>query len=357
MSKPSLSVAIPVYNFGDFIEETLSSIVTQERADEVEISVVDGASTDHTPAIMNDFCERYPQVRYIRLASKGGIDRDMATAFASTSGDYCWLFSGDDIMLPGALRRALEMIESGHDVYLSKHLEYKPETKDWREWPVLRISAPTIFDLSDRDRRLKYFELAATSEAFFSFMGGMVTKRRAWDRVAFNEKFDGSCWAHVARYFELMQTELTLQYVPETWQRRRPENDSFLDRGFVNRLALAVDGFHSISDTFFGHRSLEAFHVRRVIRHELDYGMFVMGKYLCGLNPGLESRRNLNRTMLKAYSDMSFANLKSLYRFLRTPASDFEKWQPEIAARYKVKYGRRPLSSDVKEQAHPSALR
>ncbi|MCC2108035.1 MAG: glycosyltransferase, partial [Hyphomicrobiales bacterium] len=41
-----LSIAIPIYNFADFIVETLDSIVAQDGADEVEVVVVDGASTD-----------------------------------------------------------------------------------------------------------------------------------------------------------------------------------------------------------------------------------------------------------------------------------------------------------------------
>ena len=93
-----LSIAIPIYNFARFVPLTLDSIVAQDRVDEVEIVVVDGASTDDTPQVMEAYCAAHPQVRYVRLPQKGGIDRDMAIAFGQTSGDYCWLFSGDDIM-------------------------------------------------------------------------------------------------------------------------------------------------------------------------------------------------------------------------------------------------------------------
>ena len=107
-----LSIAIPIYNFADFIVETLDSIVAQDGAAEVEIVVVDGASTDATPQVMADYQARHANVRYERLPAKGGIDRDMATAFALTQGEYCWLFSGDDIMRPGALRRAASSIQT-----------------------------------------------------------------------------------------------------------------------------------------------------------------------------------------------------------------------------------------------------
>ena len=187
-----LSIAIPIYNFAEFIVETLDSIVLQARADEVEIVVVDGASTDATPRVMAEYQARHPAVRYERLPAKGGIDRDMATAFSLTTGDYCWLFSGDDIMRPGALARALQEIDSGCDIYLSQHMEFLSNGRGWVEWPVLTGDKAQTFELSDPAERRRYFESAANTEAFFSFMGGMINKRASWDRIAFNEDFDRS---------------------------------------------------------------------------------------------------------------------------------------------------------------------
>jgi abequosyltransferase len=160
----------------------------------------------------------------------------------------------------------------------------------------------------------------------------MVTKRAAWDRVPFNEDFDRSCWAHAARFFELMKSGLTLRYVAEPWQDRRGDNDSFLGRGLVARIALSVDGYHRIADTFFGHDSVEAFHVRRVIRKEFGLGMLMMAKYACSLDPVTESKTQLDGIVRKAYSDFSLANLRMKidYRFI--PAKKFEIWQPKLAA-------------------------
>jgi abequosyltransferase len=328
-----LSIAIPIYNFANFITETLDSIVAQDRVDEVEIVVVDGASTDATPQVMEAYRARHPQVKYVRLPAKGGIDRDMATAFSLTSGDYCWLFSGDDIMRRGALARALEEIESGCDVYLARHMEFLFDQKIWAEWPVLAPNVTTDFELSDPAQRARYFESAVNTEPFFSFMGGMVTRRTAWDRVPFNGAFDGSCWAHAARFFELMKSGLRLRYVAEAWQDRRPDNDSFMGRGFVARIALSIDGYHRIADTFFGHDSLEAFHVRRVVRKEFGIGMLVMAKFLCMLDPDVESRAQLDALVAKAYCDPSYENWRLRWKYFWTRAATFRKWQPELATK------------------------
>lgn len=328
-----LSIALPIYNFAGFIGETLDSILSQDGVGEVEIVVVDGASTDATPQVMSEYLARHPNVRYVRLPAKGGIDRDMALAFSESKGEYCWLFSGDDIMRPGALRRALTEIESGCDVYLSKHMEFLPDRKLWQEWQVLEPDVSAIFEMSDPAQRAKYFAGAVTTEPFFSFMGGMITRRAVWDRVPFNDAFDGSCWAHAARLFELMKGGLRLRYVAEAWQDRRPDNDSFMGRGLVARIALSVDGYHKIADTFFGHDSIEAFHVRRVVRKEFGIGMLVMGKLACELDPDVESRSELDRLVHKAYCDYSYANLRLRWQYLITRPQTYRKWDPVLSAK------------------------
>lgn len=336
-----LSISLPIYNFAGFIGETLDSILSQDGIDEVEIVVVDGASTDATPQIMAEYCAQNPGLRYVRLPEKGGIDRDMALAFAESNGDYCWLFSGDDIMRPGALRRALQEIKSGYDVYLTRHMEFLYDRKVWDIWPVLNFSGPTTFDLADPAQRAKYFAAAINTEPFFSFMGAMITKRSAWDRVPFNAKFDGSCWAHAARFFELMKTGLSLKYIPEAWQDRRPDNDSFMGRGFVARIALSIDGYHEIADTFFGHDSVEAYHVRRVVRKEFGIGMLMMGKYCCLLDPEYEKRSDLDRLVAKAYCDHTWENCRLRWKYFWTRAKTFKKWQPELAAKQEEAAARR----------------
>jgi O-antigen biosynthesis alpha-1,3-abequosyltransferase len=117
-----LSIIIPVYNFGEFLPDTLKSILKQ-RVNEVEVLVVDGASTDNTTKIVSQFSSRHPQIKYHRLPKKGGIDRDLAKAVQLATSEYCWLFSGDDVMTTGAIARVLQEIQTDDDIYLCKHEE------------------------------------------------------------------------------------------------------------------------------------------------------------------------------------------------------------------------------------------
>ena len=120
-----LSITIPVYNFAQFLPETLDTILDQEGAKDVEVLIFDGGSTDHTPEVVAQYQKRHANIRYVRRPQRGGIDRDMASSVTESSGDYVWLFSGDDLFLPGAIKKALTLIEGGADLYLTRHLEWR----------------------------------------------------------------------------------------------------------------------------------------------------------------------------------------------------------------------------------------
>ena len=73
MNPIRLSICMPTYNFGRFIGEALDSIMKQ-ATDEVEIIVLDGASTDNTLDVVRSFQARFPRIYYHCLSRRGGID-------------------------------------------------------------------------------------------------------------------------------------------------------------------------------------------------------------------------------------------------------------------------------------------
>ncbi|GAA4716804.1 glycosyltransferase [Sphingomonas lutea] len=292
---PRLSICIPTYNFGQFIGETLNSIIPQ-LTDEVEVVVVDGASTDETELVVREFQRLCPAIRYVKLPQKGGIDRDMATAVELAEGDYCWLFSADDIMFSCAIRTALNCTRGGDDVYLCTHGNSGFDlTLLAPDYPAFRRHKRSRFELDDPESRRRYFALAATSEAFFSFMGTIILKRAKWRSVPLNEEYVGTCWAHAARLLAIGKTSLTVTYLAEPLLTRRDGNDSFAGGGVVKRFALAIDGYNRIAEDLYGRGSEEAKHVQRVIRGEFGIRHFLWTKELTRQQPARESREELDR--------------------------------------------------------------
>jgi len=305
MRSIKLSLCIPTYNFGRFIAQTLRSILEQDGAEEIEVVVVDGASTDNTGDVVAGLQQQYPQIKYFCLPARGGIDRDMAKAVELATGEYCWLFSSDDIMRTGALASALNEIKQGYDLYLCKHMECTLDMEFIAEYPILRLNSSAVFDLANPKERARYASLAINTEPFFSYMGGLIVKKSKWDSVPLNEAFVGSCWAHAARLFEIVPRGLTVKYVGRTYIDRRGQNDSFMDKGLVNRYRIAIDGFNRIADTVFGHDSVEAFHVRRVLKNEYPLGGFIHARNLCEADPEIESKALLDSLIQQLYCDGS----------------------------------------------------
>lgn len=315
----SLSICIPIYNCAEFVGQALDSILPQTD-EQIEVIVYDGGSTDETPDIIGSYIKAWPNLHYERGNQRGGIDSDMAKCVSFAQGEFIWLFSGDDVMRPDAIKRALAWIENGDDVYLCEHTICDRDMVILRPYPMLSPNQTTCVDLSKPDERLEWFRCALTTEPFFSFISSLLVRRTKWQSGRLIESFNGSCWGHVARLCELASTGLRVCYVAEVWLDTRGNNDSFADRGMVNRYRIAIDGYHRIADTFFGHDSEEAFHIRRVIRNEFGVRELLYAKSLCKKNPQRENKQLLDQLVRMEYCDNLLANHLKKYIYFLTPS-------------------------------------
>lgn len=270
-----LSLCMPTYNFGRFIGETLESILPQLRPD-IEIVIVDGASTDDTSEVVARYQKRTPQIQYHRLPVKGGIDHDMKQSIELARGKYCWLFSSDDILNPGAIEEMLSKIEEEIDAYICGFDIYDFNLRKFIvKHPILNFERETTLNLSDPSQRIAFFKSALTTTAFFSFMSSLIIKKSSWMKTNHEETFMGSCWYHSTRIFKMIPNGLTVKYLPKSFLKKRNGNDSFMDKGFVHRLSISIDGYHHIAAHFFGPFSPEAFHIRRVLKNELHLPVII----------------------------------------------------------------------------------
>jgi abequosyltransferase len=293
----------------EFVGQALDSILPQ-MTDEVEIVVYDGGSTDSTASLMESYVSNSANLHYHRGAKRGGIDADLVKCVSFAQGEYCWLFSGDDVMRPKAIHKVLEWIERNHDVYICKHTICSKNMDVYHEHPVLKPDKAFVTNLNNPDERNEWFERAVTSEAFFSFISGLVVRREKWLSGQLPDEFNRSCWGHVARLFELIPTGLKVCYVPEVLLDQRGDNDSFRDKGIVNRFRIGIEGYHKLADIFFGHESKEAFNIRRVIRNEFPLASFLHAKLRCRNTPDIEDKQLLGDLINMAYCDTSLEGLR-----------------------------------------------
>lgn len=95
---PSISVITPSYNQGQYIRQTVESVLSQTYAS-VEYIVVDGLSTDETLTVLKPYGDRLTLIAERDNGQTDAINKGLRRA---TGDVVCWLNS-DDYFLPGAL--------------------------------------------------------------------------------------------------------------------------------------------------------------------------------------------------------------------------------------------------------------
>lgn len=97
---PSVSIIVPSFNQGQFIEETIRSILLQ-RYPHLELIIIDGGSTDNTIPILKKY-EKW--ITYWVSEKDNGQCHALNKGLAIAKGDYIGWQNSDDIFYPGALK-------------------------------------------------------------------------------------------------------------------------------------------------------------------------------------------------------------------------------------------------------------
>jgi putative glycosyltransferase len=105
--KKEVSVIVPSYNRGYILEKTIPSYIQDEVA---ELILVDDASADDTPEVVNRLQQKYPIIRYIRLGKN--MKQTAAKNRGIMAAGYPYIYFGDDdsFILPGTIGYLLETL-------------------------------------------------------------------------------------------------------------------------------------------------------------------------------------------------------------------------------------------------------
>ena len=91
-----VSVIIPCYNFGEFIEQSILSAVNQITNFDYEILVRDDFSTDYSQMNIERVAYYHPKVRYYTPEENLGFCKNISFLISESRGEYIAYLDGDD---------------------------------------------------------------------------------------------------------------------------------------------------------------------------------------------------------------------------------------------------------------------
>jgi glycosyltransferase involved in cell wall biosynthesis len=110
--KPLVSIITPSYNQGQFLGETIQSVLNQDY-EHIEYIIIDGGSSDNSLEIIHKYSDR---LAYYVSEPDNGQTEAINKGFAKANGEiFAWLNS-DDTLEPSAVSEAVNFLQNNPDI-------------------------------------------------------------------------------------------------------------------------------------------------------------------------------------------------------------------------------------------------
>ena len=121
---PEVTVIIPCYKVGKYLEQTLNSVIAQSHAN-IQIIAVDDCSPDETGGIIRDFQKRDSRVQVIFHAENAGVSVARNKGIDAANAPWLVFLDGDDWLPPDAIETLLALQrQTGADLICSNARQY-----------------------------------------------------------------------------------------------------------------------------------------------------------------------------------------------------------------------------------------
>jgi abequosyltransferase len=175
-ARPLLTIAIPTYNRSGDLNQLLTVLAPQlTNRPEIELRISDNASPDNTTEVVQRFQSEGLVLQYHRHAENIGPDANFLSCFQAARGKYFWLFSDDDIILPGTIESLLSHIaHSDFDIIYATSYGFRHDYIAERQYDPFGRSFHTITSA----RRM-----SSVVNIMFTFVSGMIINKERFDSI------------------------------------------------------------------------------------------------------------------------------------------------------------------------------
>lgn len=109
-NKPVLTIAIPTYNRVKELDILLKKILLQ-NSHAIQILISDDNSADDTEKMIMRYQKKYSNIRFNKNSPNFGFSHNICKLYELSQTKYIWFLCDDDIIVPGAIKRIMRVIE------------------------------------------------------------------------------------------------------------------------------------------------------------------------------------------------------------------------------------------------------
>jgi glycosyltransferase involved in cell wall biosynthesis len=241
---PKISVVMAVYNGGDYLAESIESILQQSFCD-FELIVVDDGSTDRTAEIIHSYARADRRVVAVYQQNKGQT-RALNYGIRLARGKYIARQDADDVSLPIRLERQHAFLEANPEYFL---LGGQWSFMDDQGEPLPSHLTQWCQGSSTLKRVLSFYNPFCHSAACFR---NDIEKIKGYYREDFRFAQDYELWTRIAKSYKVENLDEMLVKV-RLQQNRVSVQHQRRQRYFAMRTKLTLTPFSGYSSGFLYH--------------------------------------------------------------------------------------------------------
>lgn len=113
MEENLVSIIMPTYNCGQFIEETINTVINQTYKN-WELIIVDDCSKDNTREIVDKFILKDDRIKYFTFDTNQGAAKARTKAMELANGSYMAFLDSDDLWKKDKLKKQIQFMQENN---------------------------------------------------------------------------------------------------------------------------------------------------------------------------------------------------------------------------------------------------
>jgi len=269
-----VSIVVPVYNVGSYLERCLISVVNQSYRN-LEIILVNDGSTDNSGEICERFQQNDDRIRLVRKEN-GGLSDARNSGLAHITGDYITFVDSDDILAQDFVAHMLNIAQKyDGDIVECKYVKFSEEIEITSNEKILPDeNQVTVYNAEEALKHL-------FSENLKQVVWNKIYRASVIEGILFEKGrlHEDEFWTYqiVGKSKLIVQTDENLYYY-------RQQGESIMNKRYSIKRLDAVDAFTEQVDyvrKYFP--KLESISIRRLFFG----GMYTLQNLM--LNPSLDA--------------------------------------------------------------------